>query len=50
MQGDLTRGGKHTIQCTEDVELCTLNPNDFVNQCNPNKKKKIDANSLNKAC
>lgn len=40
MEGDLSWGGEHTIQGTDDVELCTCNLYSFVNLCHPSKFNK----------
>ena len=38
MEGDMTWGGEHTIQCTENViELYTRHLYNFINPCHPNK-------------
>ena len=36
MDGAMTRGGEHTVQCTE-YELCTWNLYNLVNKYHPSK-------------
>ena len=41
MEGDLTWGGKHSIQYTDDVlKNYTPETYNFINQCHPNKFNK----------
>ena len=44
MEGDLTLGGEHTMQYTDDIfilELYTWNVYNFINQCQLNEFNKI---------
>ena len=46
MEGDLTWGGEHTTQSTDDVLWnCASETCNFVNQCHPNKFSKKEKKS-----